>query len=62
MKMLGFTAEASLYQTSERYSMARTVNAMVNDQKVVPQRIKICMDCLCCDNEVPRNCVCCACN
>jgi hypothetical protein len=55
MNMPRFTAEASLYQASERYSMARTVNAMVNNQKVVPQRIRVCevdQD-LCCDGPDP---------
>jgi hypothetical protein len=42
MNMPGFTAEASLYKASERYSMARTVDAMANDQKILPQRIRIC--------------------
>ena len=41
INMPGFTAEASLYKASERYNMARTV-AMANDQKIVPQRIRIC--------------------
>lgn len=45
----GFTAEASLYRASEHYRKARTVNAMANNQKIVPQRIPLCevdQDCL----------------
>lgn len=42
MNIPGFTAEVSLYKASERYRMARTINAMANDQKIVPQRIPLC--------------------
>jgi hypothetical protein len=42
MNLPGFTAEASLYTASERYSMAGTVDATANDQRIVPQRIRLC--------------------
>ena len=42
MNMPGFTAEASLYKASVRYGMARTVNAIANGQKIIPQRVPLC--------------------
>jgi hypothetical protein len=42
MNMPGFTAETSLYKTSGHYRMARTVNAIANGQKIIPQRVPLC--------------------
>ena len=43
MNLPRFTAEASLYKASMRYSMAISVNAMTNDQKIVPQQFRACI-------------------
>ena len=42
MKIPVFTAEMSLYKASVRYRMGRTVNAMANAQKIIPQRMPLC--------------------
>jgi hypothetical protein len=37
MRMPRFTAEASLYKTSENYQMARTSSALTNGGELLPQ-------------------------
>jgi hypothetical protein len=37
MKAPGFSAEASLYQTSERFQMARSPNVLTDGREVRPQ-------------------------
>jgi len=38
MNMPGFSAEASLYKTSEHYQMARGIAALKSEGAVVPQQ------------------------
>ncbi len=37
MNMPGFTAEASIYQTSERYQMPGVLHALTDGRQVMPQ-------------------------
>ncbi len=72
MNMPGFSAEASLYKTSEHYQMARGIAALKSEGAVVPQqqmrvrgglepgdRFCICPCCLCTFDGVIIRCFCC---
>ena len=41
MRIPGFTAESSLYKTSEQYDLMGAPNAPEGEQQVLPQRIKL---------------------
>jgi len=57
MNMPGFTAEASLYETSGRYRMASTgvLAAPILSQAVLPQQIWCCVDGYCSECYVRDN-------
>ena len=72
ISMPGFTAETSLYKTSEHYQMAQVIAALKSKGAVVPQqqmsviggvepgdRFCICPCCLCRFNGVIIVCSCC---
>jgi hypothetical protein len=60
MRMPGFTAETSLYRTSEYYNMGGTFGALAGGAEVVPQActsLGPCTLCYSCSIFPPRCCV-----